>query len=157
FGLEIDLRPVGALVLAATDVVDQMRLYRIAAARQPRHHRRDLQRRRRNLTLADRAGDRLAGIPLLAGLGFLPRGRRNRAAVLVGNIEFGLVAEAQSMGDVGDRVDAGAVADVVEINVAGLRDAFDEAQRAVAAVLVFVAIESVAAQRVGAAAGDVMV
>ena len=61
-----------------------------AAVGDRRHHHGQRNRRHRDLPLADGHRDRLAGVPLLARPGLLPRGRRHDALHLVRQIDAGL-------------------------------------------------------------------
>ena len=73
------------------------------------------------------------------------------------NIEVGARPQPQAIGHLRDRVDSGPVADIVEIDVAGPRNAFRQIQRAVAAILIGIAIECMVAQLEGAVASHRMV
>ena len=92
--------------------------------------------------LADADGDDFAGVPLLV-LGLeLPGGGGHGAGDLVGEIDAGLLREAERGGVFGDGVDAEAVREGVVEGVAGLGDGVVDVDHAV----VFVAGEEVAVE-----------
>ena len=59
--------------------------------------------------------------------------RRHQAGIFAGKIDAGLAAQAEFRGVVRDAIDAQPLADVVEVDVAGIHDGFVQIHLAVAA------------------------
>ncbi len=104
-----------------------------SAGREPAQRARDLQRRDGGVALSDGDRDRLARKPLLAEIAQLPFRRGDDARGFVREIDAGFRAKTRLVGVVGDVVDAGFVAHVVEVGIAGLRYAFVQRDGAVRA------------------------
>src|SRR5690242_2523797 len=103
--------------------------------------------------LADGDRDRFTGIPFFAIVTDLPFRRRDDAFGFMRQIDAGFVAEADHFGELGDTIDAQAIADVVEERVAGLNDALMQLDVSVDGV----ALEVVAVEGGAAGAVDVEV
>ena len=119
---------------ALVDRLDQVRRDPGAAVRERRHVHRHRHRRHRDLPLPDADRDGFAGVPLLAGAGLLPLGRRHDAGDLVRQVDAGLHAEAEQRRPLVDPIDPQHVADRVEEHVARLLDGVAQVDGAVAAL-----------------------
>src|SRR3546814_12590035 len=93
-----------------------------------------------HIALADGGGKRLPLQPWLAVFLLLPRLVGHGAISLRGDRKRIFLAQSQPPRHVGDPVDADAAAEVVEIDVAALRDRLVQADDAVSAALVAVEI-----------------
>ncbi len=114
------------------EIFQQVRLHQRAAARDGCDHARKLNRRDGDRALADRDGNRFAGIPLVVVNALHPFFRRHQPGLFAGQVDSRGAAEPQSHGVIVNAVDAQHFADVVEEHVAGSDDRFVNVHRAVA-------------------------
>src|SRR5262245_63202024 len=118
----------------------------------PRRHDRKLERRGRDIALADPAADGLAGIPGLPERASLPFGVGDDALLLSGEPDVMDLAKPELPRHLGKAIDADAIHRVVEIDVAGLLDRLVQINRAVS----LPAAEIMAPEREAAGTGHVL-
>src|SRR6266851_4588149 len=133
-----DRREIGALAAAVA-------AHDAGGARQPRHdgarsdearrHDRKLQRRRRDIALADAGADRLAQLPGNALGAELPLRRRNEPGALVGHVDAERRAQPHARSHRGHAIDPRPSAGLVEVHVAGMLNGVAQRYRAVTALL----------------------
>ncbi len=145
-GHRLPLRPVG-------DRPEDVRRDADAAVAQRRRVDRQRDRRHRYLSLADRHGNGFAGVPLRLARRRLPGRGRDESGHLVGQIDVRLHAEPEERRPLVDAIDAEHVADVVEVDVAGLLDRLSQVDRTVALLLVALEIAAVEGLAAGAKEG----
>ena len=144
FGAERQRRP-GGLFLPEDQRGDQ-----VAARGNPRGHHRQLQRRDRDVPLADRRIERIRRGPLLFIAAHLPRGVRHRAVSLRRAGQLELLAQPKQLGRRRDRIVADPVRHAPKIGVAAVLDRAAHIHQAVDRV----AAEKAVAQLVSARAVD---
>ncbi len=120
---------------ALVDGAHQVRRDQRTAVGHGRDHRGERHRRDADRALADSDGNGLAGVPLRRALSIetRPLGRRHEARLFVRQVDAGLARQPEHGRVLVDRVDAEALADVVEVDVARALDRVAEVEAAVAA------------------------
>ena len=100
----------------------EVRAHHVTAVGDRRHHHRGLERRDQERALTDRDRDRLAGEPHGAALAQAPLAIGNEPRLLAGQIDAGQVAQPEPARPARDRIDREPRPQVVEVDVARLRD-----------------------------------
>src|SRR6266404_303870 len=108
-----------------------MRLLEHSAHGNAANGARQLKRRSRNRALADGYGDGFTGVPFAVEHALHPFFARNQTGFFRWQIDAGAMSEAQMRCIVGNSVDAEALPDVVEENIARLHDRFVQIHEAV--------------------------
>ncbi len=131
-------------------VLQQVGLFENSATCYSTDHPGKLQRGSRDGALTGGHGDRFTGIPLAMKNALDPFRGRHQPGHFLGEIDSGLVSQAQFTAIVGKSIDAQAHSDVVEEDVTRLEDRFVQAHHTVRALPVNPALE-LAAVKVGVA------
>ena len=111
------------------------RRHREAAIHDAGRHHGQLQRRRQHISLADARDQRFAELPRHADGRLFPGLGRHQAVALAGNVDPERGTKTETPGHLGDAVDADALRQFVEMNVAGFLDRLDHVDRPVPALL----------------------
>ena len=114
-------------------VFQEVRLDENASTGNARNHARELDRRGGHGALTHGDGNRFASVPLAMIHALRPFLGRNQTGLFAGQINSRAMAEAESVGVERDAIDSEQLADVVEVDVAGLHDGFVQVHIAVAA------------------------
>src|ERR1019366_7660993 len=115
---------------------------------------RHLERRSRDVTLADGDRECFRGIPSLVEALLLPRRRRDGAGILVIEIDAAFDSESELIGPFRNPIDAKLCSDVVKINVARPHDRIVQLDGAVALMAPAMILASAEPQPAGAIVGS---
>src|SRR5208337_1330730 len=146
---------LGDIAVESLDVLDELRLVADAAVGDLSCYLRHLQRRGRDVTLADGDGERFRRIPSLVEALLLPRRRRNGAGILVIEIDAGLDSETELIGPFRNPIDAELLSNVVKIDVARPHDRIVELDGAVARFAPAMILASAEPHSAGAVVGGI--
>src|SRR5208282_4816063 len=109
---------LGDIAVESLDVLDELRAVADAAVGDLRGDLRHLERRGRDVTLADGDRERFRRVPSLMEALLLPRRRRDGAGILVIEINTRFDSETELIGPLRNSIDAELLSDVVKINIA---------------------------------------
>src|SRR5208282_173458 len=146
---------LGDVAVESLDVLDELRAIADAAVGNLGGDLRHLQRRGRDVTLADGDGERFRRIPSLVEALLLPRRRRNGAGILVIEIDAGLDSETELIGPFRNPIDAELLSNVVKIDVARPHDRIVELDGAVARFAPAMILASAEPHSAGAVVGGI--
>src|ERR1019366_8895436 len=145
---------LGDIAVESLDVLDELRPIADAAVGDLGGDLRHLERRGRDVTLADGDRERFRGIPSLVEALLLPRRRRDGAGILVIEIDAALDSESELIGPFRNPIDAKPFSDVVKINVARPHDRIVQLDGAVALMAPAMILASAEPQPAGAIVGS---